>query len=112
MSGLAGNMVDMVGNTPMVRLNSIANGCKAEVIVKAEGYNPLLSVKDQVTIPQGGRIEADVEAGSVEISGVIEGNVAVSDKIEIKSGGLLVGDVKAARVLIADGATFKGNINQ
>ena len=71
-----------------------------------------LSVKDQVTIPQGGRIEADVEAGSVEISGVIEGNVAVSDKIEIKSGGLLVGDVKAARVLIADGATFKGNINQ
>lgn len=71
-----------------------------------------LSVKDQVTIPQGGRIEADVEAASVEISGVIEGNVAVSDKIEIKSGGLLVGDVKAARVLIADGATFKGNINQ
>ena len=71
-----------------------------------------LSVKDQVTTPQGGRIEADVEAASVEISGVIEGNVAVSDKIEIKSGGLLVGDVKAARVLIADGATFKGNINQ
>ncbi len=71
-----------------------------------------LSVKDQVTIPPGGRVEADVEAGSVEISGVIEGNVAVSDKIEIKSGGLLVGDVKAARVLIADGATFKGNINQ
>ena len=48
----------------------------------------------------------------MEIAGVIEGNVAVSDKIEIKSGGLLVGDVKAARVLIADGATFKGNINQ
>ena len=48
MSGLAGNMVDMVGNTPMVRLNSIANGCKAEVIVKAEGYNPLLSVKDRI----------------------------------------------------------------
>lgn len=70
-----------------------------------------LSVKDQVTIPQGGRIEADVEAGSVEIAGVIEGNVAVADKIEIKSGGLLVGDVKAPRVLIADGATFKGNIN-
>ena len=35
-----------------------------------------------------------------------------ANKIEIKSGGLLVGDVKAARVLIADGATFKGNINQ
>ena len=70
-----------------------------------------LQIKDQVTIAQGGRIEADVEANSVEISGVIEGNVAVADKVEIKSGGLLVGDVKAPRVLIADGATFKGNIN-
>jgi cysteine synthase A len=48
MSVLAGNMVDMVGNTPMVRLNSIASGCKAEVYVKAEGYNPLLSVKDRI----------------------------------------------------------------
>jgi cytoskeletal protein CcmA (bactofilin family) len=47
----------------------------------------------------------------VEIAGTIEGNVAVADKLEIKSGGLLVGDVKAPRVLIADGATFKGSIN-
>ena len=38
----------MVGNTPMVRLNGIASGCKAEVYVKAEGYNPLLSVKDRI----------------------------------------------------------------
>jgi cytoskeletal protein CcmA (bactofilin family) len=70
-----------------------------------------LHVKDQLTIPAGGRVEADVEAGSVEIAGIIEGNVAVSDKLEIKAGGLLVGDVKAPRVLIADGATFKGSIN-
>tara|TARA_B100000459_G_scaffold146064_1_gene111517 strand:- start:205 stop:1146 length:942 start_codon:yes stop_codon:yes gene_type:complete len=41
-------MVDMVGNTPMVKLNSIADGCKAEVIIKSEGYNPLLSVKDRI----------------------------------------------------------------
>ena len=41
-------MVDMVGKTPMVKLNGIAAGCKAEVIVKAEGYNPLLSIKDRI----------------------------------------------------------------
>jgi len=41
-------MVDMVGNTPMVKLNSIADGCKAEVVIKSEGYNPLLSVKDRI----------------------------------------------------------------
>ena len=48
MSAISGNMVDMVGNTPMVKLNSIADGCKAEVIIKSEGYNPLLSVKDRI----------------------------------------------------------------
>ncbi len=48
MSAIAGNMVDMVGNTPMVKLNSIADGCKAEVIIKSEGYNPLLSIKDRI----------------------------------------------------------------
>tara|TARA_B100000925_G_scaffold285458_1_gene261816 strand:- start:5444 stop:6385 length:942 start_codon:yes stop_codon:yes gene_type:complete len=41
-------MVDMVGNTPMVKLNNITEGCKAEVIVKSEGYNPLLSIKDRI----------------------------------------------------------------
>ena len=48
MSAISGNMVDMVGNTPMVKLNSIADGCKAEVVIKSEGYNPLLSVKDRI----------------------------------------------------------------
>jgi cysteine synthase A len=68
MSGLAGNMVDMVGNTPMVRLNSIASGCKAEVYVKAEGYNPLLSVKDRIGKAMIETAEAD---GSLKPGGTI-----------------------------------------
>jgi cysteine synthase A len=68
MSALAGNMVDMVGNTPMVRLNSIASGCKAEVYVKAEGYNPLLSVKDRIGKAMIETAEAD---GSLKPGGTI-----------------------------------------
>ncbi len=70
-----------------------------------------VSVKDAVIVPQGGRVEADIDSQSVEITGSVEGNVTATDKIDIKSGGRLVGDVKAPRVLIADGASFKGNIN-
>ena len=43
--------------------------------------------------------------------GVIQGNVSAGDKVELKAGGKLFGDVKAPRILIADGASFKGNIN-
>ncbi len=58
----------MVGNTPMVRLNGIASGCKAEVYVKAEGYNPLLSVKDRIGKAMIEAAEAD---GSLKPGGTI-----------------------------------------
>ena len=88
MSGLAGNMVDMVGNTPMVRLNSIANGCKAEVIVKAEGYNPLLSVKDRIGKSMIEAAEAD---GSLKPGGSIieptSGNTGIALAFVARSKG-------------------------
>ena len=70
-----------------------------------------VSVDNVVTIAATGHAEADISSVAVEVAGVIEGNVSATDKIDIKSGGRLVGDVRAPRVLIADGAAFKGNIN-
>ena len=70
-----------------------------------------VTVKSDVTVTQDGQVEADVESQSIEIAGSVHGNVHAVDKIDIKAGGRLVGDVKAPRVLIADGAAFKGNIN-
>lgn len=79
MSGVAENMAEMVGNTPMVRLNSIANGCKAEVVIKAEGYNPLLSVKDRIGKAM---IETAEQDGSLKPGGTIieptSGNTGIS----------------------------------
>lgn len=70
-----------------------------------------VQVKEGVVVASSGRVEGDVEAAAIEIAGVVQGNVAASDKVELKSGGKLFGDVKAPRILIADGASFKGNIN-
>jgi cytoskeletal protein CcmA (bactofilin family) len=47
----------------------------------------------------------------VEISGQVTGNIAASEKVEITAGGRTVGDIKAPRILIADGAIFKGNVD-
>ena len=70
-----------------------------------------ISVSEAVYVSADGQVEATIESLDVEIAGAVEGNVAAAEKIEIKSGGQLVGDVQAPRVLIADGASFKGNIN-
>jgi len=45
---LANNMVDTVGNTPLIKLNKLSEGLDAEIYVKGEFFNPLFSVKDRI----------------------------------------------------------------
>ena len=44
---IASNMLELIGNTPLVRLNKLAEGLPAEVVVKLELFNPTGSVKDR-----------------------------------------------------------------
>jgi cytoskeletal protein CcmA (bactofilin family) len=61
-------------------------------------------------VESGGRLEAEVVTQSIEIQGSVIGNVRASDKYELKKEGRVEGDVRAPRVVIADGAKFKGSI--
>jgi len=45
---IASNIVDTVGNTPLIKLNHVTDGLDAEIYVKAEFFNPLFSVKDRI----------------------------------------------------------------
>ncbi len=47
-SGIHANITDCIGNTPLVRLNRVTEGCVATVVGKVEGFNPLWSVKDRI----------------------------------------------------------------
>ena len=46
--GIARDCAELVGNTPLVRLNRITGGAKAEVVAKLESFNPVGSVKDRI----------------------------------------------------------------
>ena len=63
-----------------------------------------------LTIGAAGKIIADVVAGQVTVYGEVRGNITARDLIEIKKEGLMTGDLTTARIIIEDGANFKGSI--
>ena len=64
-----------------------------------------------LTVGPNGRVQANVNAKEVVVHGSLKGNVRAVDRVDIRKSGSVVGDLVAARVVIEDGAFFKGSID-
>ena len=62
MTKIAKDITELIGNTPLVKLNKIGKGTGASIIVKIESFNPLSSIKDRIALSM---IEAAEKSGKV-----------------------------------------------
>ena len=64
----------------------------------------------KLTVGASAKVTADIVAREVVVYGSVKGNLRARDRIEIKKDGSVVGDLTTARIMIEDGAYFKGSI--
>lgn len=63
MSKIAKDITELIGNTPLVKLNKMGSGSGADIIVKVESFNPLSSIKDRIALSM---IEAAEKSGRIK----------------------------------------------
>jgi cytoskeletal protein CcmA (bactofilin family) len=116
-----------VSSTPMGKYEPAGNSASAtigkavkvvgqifsreDLFVDGEVEGTVEALEHKLTIGPNGAVRAGVKAREVVALGTIQGNVEAHDKIEIRKEAKLVGDIKTARIIIEDGAYFKGSID-
>jgi cytoskeletal protein CcmA (bactofilin family) len=80
-----------------------------DVVVQGQ-IEGTVSLENQLTVEPEGRVFADVESENLSVHGQMSGDIHVNDRVVIASTARVVGDIKAPRVVIEDGARFKGSI--
>ena len=68
-----------------------------------------IKINRDLRVGPGGVVKATGEAQSIVVSGESVGDCQAANRVEIQATGRLTGNIRAPRVVIAEGAVFKGN---
>ncbi len=99
--------VTVIGNSIFISGN-IEGKEDLSVQGKIEGN---ITLSNTLFLEESGVVKADVSVKNAVISGILVGNIEAEESIEITEIGQMVGDIIAPRVVIRDGAKFRGNID-
>ncbi len=84
---------------------------KEDLLIDGEVSGTIELGSAQLTIGPEGRVEADINAREVVIEGTARGKIHASERLRISRSGNVVGELVAGRIVIEDGAYFKGSID-
>jgi len=81
----------------------------AELVVDGQVEGEI-HLDSRVVIGASGRVTGEIQARAIEVNGKVHGNIRGAERVEVLASGGLEGDVVAPRVVIAEGAFFKGKV--
>src|SRR5438128_1509450 len=84
---------------------------REDLFVDGEVEGTVEALEHKLTVGPNGSVKAAIKAREVVALGSVQGNVEATEKIEIRKDAKLVGDIRTARIIIEDGAYFKGSID-
>lgn len=70
-----------------------------------------LSLTRTLIVEPSGIVKANVSVRNAIISGVVVGNITATESVELTREGRMVGDIRSPRVIIVDGASFRGHVD-
>lgn len=82
-----------------------------DVIVAGRFEGKLSLPKNALIVSKGGHVQANVTANVVQIEGRVSGDIQGGEKVVITASGQMEGKIVAPRVILVDGAKFKGSID-
>ena len=84
---------------------------KEDLVIDGQVEGKIDLPDNNLTIGPNGTVKADVDARNITVIGRLMGSVRAGERIEIRKTGSLEADLSTARIVIEDGAEFRGSID-
>ncbi|MDE0191719.1 MAG: polymer-forming cytoskeletal protein [Gammaproteobacteria bacterium] len=82
-----------------------------DILLEGRFNGEILLMENALVVGQTGDIRADIKAKNVTIHGKANGDIKATDQVEISASGTMRGDILSPKVILHDGAKFKGRID-
>jgi cytoskeletal protein CcmA (bactofilin family) len=93
-----------------IRIKGELHG-EEDLVIEGKVEGTIALKKNHLILERSAVITAHVEVENVTIKGQMNGNTSASNRVEITSDAKVIGDIKAPRVVMAEGAKFRGKVD-
>ena len=97
---MIGSQIKLVGE--------ISGDEDVEILGRVEGT---IHLKKDLVISSAGTADAKIHAKNVTIAGKVKGDVTADERVELLASGSLEGNIRAPKIVISEGAHFRGNVD-